>query len=198
MIFRYSRSTSLFFVAISLIIGLPLAKILTANPLVVDGGGRWLCWGMATLCAMVLVRGVQLLVAPPIVLALTPEGIRIHYNAGNAGYTKYSDLLPWRLIDSMHLTRLHTIKRGRKAWFWTVKLALSSPPPFDACKRDPIQPQRGVFPEPGPNVFHIVTSGVFNVSKEALLASLQSGLRINGNRKGAEGQTHTFDDMKGG
>lgn len=188
--FRYSRSTSLFFVAISLVIGLPLAKILTADPLVVDGGGRWICWGMATLCAMVLVQGVRLLVAPPIVLALTPEGIRIHYNAGNAGYTKNSDLLPWRLIDGMQLARLHTLKRGRKAWFWTVKLALSSPPPFDACKRDPIQPQRGFFPEPGPNVFHIVTSGVFNVSKEALLASLQSGLRQWQQERAGESDPH--------
>jgi len=175
MILRYSRLTAVFFIAVSLGVGIPFTWVLTVNSSLSESGWRWFCWAIVSLGALIFVRGAQLLVAPPTVLALTPEGIHIHFKASNGGFTKDSDLLPWRLIDGAKLTRLQTFRGGHRAWIWTIELALSSPPPFDVRKRDAIQRQENYSPELNHNRFYIITSGFFDISKEGLLAALESG-----------------------
>src|SRR6185369_12108639 len=162
MILRYSRLTSVFFIAVSLGVGIPLTWALSTNPSLSESGLRWVCWAFVSLGALVFVRGVQLLVAPPVVLALTLEGIQIHYNARNGGFTKDSDLLPWRLIDGM---QLKSVRGEPRRTMWTIEFALSSPPPFDVDKRDGIR-QRSYSQDPNLHRFYIIASGFFNISKE--------------------------------
>lgn len=169
MILKYSRIPSIMFVSVSIAIGIPLTMALINNSSAIVGGWRYVACAFVALCALILIRGVQLLVVPPTVLEITSEGIHIYYNSGTRDFTKEADLLPWQLIESMQLIKVRTRDNSAN---WSVELLLHAPPSFDAKKRNAIQ--WSIFGQADPNRFYIDTF-VLNLSRENLFAALESG-----------------------
>ena len=169
MILKYSRIPSIIFVSVSAAIGIPLTMTLINNTSVIVGGWRYVAWVFVALSAIILIRGVLLLVAPPTVLEVTSEGIQIYYNSATRDFTKEADLLPWQLIESMQLIKVRTKDNSAN---WAVELLLNTSPPFDAKKRNAIQ--WSIFAQADPNRFYIDTF-VLNLSRENLFAALTSG-----------------------
>ena len=168
MILKYSRIPSLLFVSVSTALGVPLTMALLNSSSGIAGGWRYVAWAFVALSALVLIRGVQLLIAPPTVLEISSEGIHLYYKSGTRGFTKEADLLPWQLIDSMQLIKLRTRDNSSS---WVIELTLNAPPAFDIKKRNAIQ--WSIFAQADPNRFYIDTF-IVNRSREDLLAALES------------------------
>lgn len=157
------------FVSVSAAIGIPLTMTLINKPTAIVDGWRYVAWAFVALSAIILIRGVLLLVAPPTVLEITSEGIQIYYNSGTRDFTKEADLLPWQLIESMQLIKVRTKDNSAN---WAVELLLNASPPFDAKKRNAMQ--WSIFGQADPHRFYIDTF-VLNLSRENFLAALKSG-----------------------
>ena len=71
MILKYSRIPSIMFVSVSVAIGIPLLMTLVNSSSAIVGVWRYVAWAFVALSALILIRGVQLLVAPPSVLEIT-------------------------------------------------------------------------------------------------------------------------------
>lgn len=169
MILKYSRIPSLMFVGVNLALGIPLTMALCTDSSAIVAGWRYVAWAFVALSAIILVRGVQLLAAPPTVLEITAEGIHLYYQSGTRSFTKEADLLPWQLIEGMQLIKLRT--RDNTA-SWVVELLLNNSPPFDANKRNAVQ--WSIFGQADPHRFYIDTFTT-NTSRDTLFAALESG-----------------------
>jgi hypothetical protein len=156
------------FIVVSLAVGTPLMLVLAKNA--IEPTFNWIAWIVVFISALTLLRGLQLLVAPPTVLEIYPDGIHIYYKWGRS-FTKNADLLPWRLIEKMQLIRVHS---KDNSFNWAIELILSGPPPFDATKRNALQ--NDILRQSDPNLFYIDTF-VLDHPREKVLAALQSSWR---------------------
>lgn len=166
MTLKYSRIPSLMFTIVSLAIGVPLITALVSNG--IEPKLEWLAWGFVILAALVLVQGIKLLVAPPTVLEIVPDGIRLYYKFGRI-FSKDADLLPWRIVDKIRLVR----SDGRdKSFNWSIELTLGELPAFDMSKRN----AKSTILQSDPYLFYIDTF-VLSMSRGELLTVFESGWR---------------------
>jgi hypothetical protein len=157
------------FIAASLAVGGPLVSALARNA--IEPRFAWIAWSVACVAILVLLRGVQLGVAPPAVLKIDSDGIHVYYKFGRS-FTRDADLLPWHLIEKMQIIRVH----GKDNSFnWAIELALAAPPCFDTTRRNALQwSLTGQFnPDPNPNLFYLDTF-VLDIPREKALAAMQS------------------------
>lgn len=174
MIIKYSRIPSFLFVAVSLAVGVPLVSALIKNA--IEQKFAWIAWLFVCVSIVVLLRGLRLLLSPPTVLEITPDGIHIYYKYGRS-FTKDADLLPWHLIETMQLIRV----RGKDNTLnWAIELALAAPPSFDMTKRNALQ--WSLTDQYKPDHFYLDTF-VLNLPKEKVLAVLQSAWQQNLSRR---------------
>ena len=133
MIIKYRRTTSCMFIIVSLAVGVPLISAMARNA--IEPQFTWIAWSFVVISALALLRGILLLLAPPTVLEINPDGIHIYYQYGRS-CTKDADLLPWPLIEKMQMIRVHGKDNSLN---WAIELTLAAPPPFDATKRSALQ-----------------------------------------------------------
>ncbi|QWV97965.1 hypothetical protein KP005_01315 [Geomonas nitrogeniifigens] len=165
MIIKYSRIPSFMFIAVSLAIGLPLMSALAKNA--IETNYAWIALSIVFASILALLRGIQLLIAPPTVLVLDCEGIHVYYKFGRS-FTKDADLLPWKLIEKMQIIRVH----GKDNSFnWAIEILLSAPPCFDTTKRNALQ--WTITGPSDPNAFYLDTF-VLDLSREKALSALQA------------------------
>jgi hypothetical protein len=153
------------FIAVSLAVGVPLVLALAKNT--IEYKYSWIAWSLVCVSIIVLLRGIQLLVAPPTVLKIDSDGIHIYYKFGRS-FTKDADVLPWQLIEKMQIIRVH----GKDNSFnWAIELTLAASPCFDTTKRNALQ--WNLTGNSNPNLFYLDTF-VLDLPREMALAALQS------------------------
>ena len=153
------------FIAVSLAVGVPLVSALSKNA--IESKFSWIAWSFVCVSIFALLRGIQLLVAPPTVLKINSDGIHIYYKYGRS-FTNDADLLPWQLIEKMQIIRVH----GRDNSFnWAIELALAASPRFDTTKRNALQ--WNITGKSNPNLFYLDTF-VLDLPRDKVLAALQS------------------------
>lgn len=168
MIIKYSRIPSFMFIVVSLAVGTPLLFALAQNT--IEPNYTRIAWAFVFIAALALLRGIKLLLAPPTVLEINSDGIKIYYKYGRS-FTKDADLLPWRLIDKMQLIRVN----GKDNSFnWAIELTLTAPTPFDTTKRNAIQSR--IFSQTDPHFFYLDTF-VLDRPREQMFEALQSSWR---------------------